>query len=86
MNIQGAQSAQPSTAYVRTLSLRLTAADYRRLRRFVLDQEEQSGCRLTHQTVLETALARFLDAEDADLSQRPIVTLTSAGQQRAAAD
>jgi hypothetical protein len=44
-----------------TLSLRLTAGQYRRLRRFVTAHEDQTGRRLTHQGVLEAALHDFLD-------------------------
>lgn len=50
--------------YVHTLSLRITNLDYRRLRRFVAAQEETIGRRLTHQAVLETALSRFLAAQE----------------------
>ncbi len=48
-------------AYVHTLSLRLTAAQYRRLRRFVTGHEDRTGRRITHQAVLEAALADYLD-------------------------
>jgi len=48
-------------AYVHTLSLRLTADQYRRLRRFVTGYEDRTGQRITHQAVLETALAAYLD-------------------------
>ena len=48
--------------YAHTLSLRLNADQYRRLRRFVAAQEEASGGgRLTHQAVIEAALADYLD-------------------------
>ena len=46
--------------YAHTLSLRLTAAQYRRLRRFVADQEEKTGKRATHQAIIETALNDYL--------------------------
>lgn len=42
--------------YAHTLSLRLTAEQYRRLRRFVADQEDKTGKRITHQAVIEVAL------------------------------
>ncbi len=48
-------------AYVHTLSLRLTGEQYRRLRRFVTAHEDRTGQRITHQAVLETALAEYLD-------------------------
>ena len=47
-------------AYVHTLSLRLTGEQYRRLRRFVTTHEDRTGQRITHQAVLETALADYL--------------------------
>ena len=46
--------------YAHTLSLRLTAEQYRRLRRFVIGHEARTGHRLTHQAVLEAALVDFL--------------------------
>jgi hypothetical protein len=46
--------------YAHTLSLRLTAEQYRRLRRFVASQEEKTGKRATHQTIIETALDDYL--------------------------
>jgi hypothetical protein len=48
-------------AYVHTLSLRLTSEQYRRLRRFVTTHEAKTDQRLTHQAVLEAALADYLD-------------------------
>jgi len=47
--------------YAHTLSLRLTAEQYRRLRRFVADQEEKTGKRATHQAIIETALDDYLN-------------------------
>jgi hypothetical protein len=52
---------QPEKAYAHTLSLRLSAAQYRRLRRYVAAQEDQTGRRLTHQAIIEAALADYLD-------------------------
>jgi hypothetical protein len=46
--------------YAHTLSLRLTAEQYRRLRRYVADQEEKTGRRATHQAIIETALEAYL--------------------------
>jgi len=43
------------------LSLRLTAAQYRRLRRFVAAEEDRTGRRLTHQAIIESALGEYLD-------------------------
>lgn len=51
-------------AYVHTLSLRLTDKGYRRLRHFVVEQEDRLGHRLTHQAVLESALYHFLDTQE----------------------
>jgi hypothetical protein len=51
-------------SYVHTLSLRLTSEDYRRLRRFVTAHEDRTDRRLTHQAVLEAALADYLDRND----------------------
>jgi hypothetical protein len=48
-------------AYIHTLSLRLTGEQYRRLRRFVTGHEDRTGQRITHQAVLEAALADYLD-------------------------
>jgi hypothetical protein len=47
-------------AYAHTLSLRLTAEQYRRLRRYVAGVEDRTGRRLTHQAVIEAALAEHL--------------------------
>ena len=47
-------------AYTHTLSLRLTDEQYRRLRRFVTGHEDRTGQRITHQAVLEAALADYL--------------------------
>ena len=47
-------------AYAHTLSQRLTAEQYRRLRRFVADQEDRTRRRITHQYIIETALDDFL--------------------------
>ena len=56
--------ATPATAagknYSHTLSLRLTADEYRRLRLYVRAQED-AGARVTHQHVIETALREYLD-------------------------
>jgi hypothetical protein len=52
---------QPAKAYAHTLSLRLSAAQYRRLRRYVAGQEDQTGRRLTHQAIIEAALSEYLD-------------------------
>ncbi len=48
-------------AYMHTLSLRLTAEQYRQLRRFVTTHEDKTHERITHQAVLETALADYID-------------------------
>lgn len=46
--------------YAHTLSLRLTAEQYRRLRRYVADQEDKTGKRTTHQAIIEAALGEYL--------------------------
>jgi hypothetical protein len=51
-------------AYAHTLSLRLTAEQYRQLRRFVTDHENRTDQRLTHQAVLEAALADYLSKNE----------------------
>ena len=51
--------------YAHTLSLRLTADQYRRLRRYVAAQEEQTGKRITHQALIEAALDTYLTKRDA---------------------
>jgi hypothetical protein len=53
--------AQEMRAYAHTLSLRLTADQYRRLRRYVAAEEDRTGRRVTHQGVIEAALAEWLD-------------------------
>jgi hypothetical protein len=52
-------------AYVHTLSLRLTSGQYRRLRRFVTTHEDRTNQRITHQSVLEAALADYLERHHA---------------------
>jgi hypothetical protein len=51
--------------YSHTLSLRLTTDQYRRLRRFAVAEEERSGQRVTHQAVIERALAEYLSSKGA---------------------
>jgi hypothetical protein len=46
--------------YAHTLSLRLTADQYRRLRRFVAAEEDKTGRRATHQAIIEAALDEYL--------------------------
>jgi hypothetical protein len=53
--------AAEKRAYVHTLSLRLTGEQYRRLRRFVTTHEDRTDQRITHQAVLEAALADYLE-------------------------
>lgn len=71
---KGAQAPEPARpqpapgtaakAYAHTLSLRLTADQYRRLRRFVAAREDATGERATHQAIIETALAEYLSREE----------------------
>lgn len=58
-----AVSAPSMKNYAHTLSLRLTADQYRRLRRYVAKREDEGGGRVTHQSIIETALAEFLDRQ-----------------------
>lgn len=58
-----AAPTQAPRAYAHTLSLRLTSDQYRRLRRYVASAEESTGQRLTHQAIIETALAEWLDRQ-----------------------
>ena len=46
---------------VHSVSLRLDADQYRRLRRFVNSHEDQTGQRVTHQAILEIALTEYLE-------------------------
>jgi hypothetical protein len=46
---------------VRSLSFRVDHELYRRLRRYVIDHEDQTGQRIEHQTILEIALAEYLE-------------------------
>lgn len=50
--------------YAHTLSLRLTAEQYRRLRRYAARVEDEGQGRVTHQSVIETALGEYLDRQD----------------------
>jgi hypothetical protein len=52
---------------VRSLSFRLDDERYRRLRRFVISHEDQTGQRITHQAILEIALAEYLERNDLPL-------------------
>ena len=62
------QAAAPAGAisaknYAHTLSLRLTAEQYRRLRRYVARREDEGHGRVTHQSVIETALSEYLERQ-----------------------
>jgi hypothetical protein len=64
----GSSAAPPTSGakgYAHTLSLRLTADQYRRLRRYVADQEEKTGKRATHQAIIEAALEDYLTGRSA---------------------
>lgn len=52
--------AAGGSGYAHTLSLRLTSEQYRRLRRFVADQEEKTGKRVTHQAIIQAAIDDYL--------------------------
>jgi hypothetical protein len=49
--------------YAHTLSLRLTADQYRRLRRYVARVEDEGQGRVTHQSVIEAALAEYMERQ-----------------------
>lgn len=53
-------AGEASKGYAHTLSLRLTADQYRRLRRYVANQEDKTGRRATHQAIIEAALDEYL--------------------------
>ena len=53
--------AREMKSYAHTLILRLTADQYRRLRRFVAAEEDRTGGRVTHQSVIEAAISEWLD-------------------------
>jgi hypothetical protein len=54
------ESKEPDRGRSHMVSLRLTREQYRHLRLLVLDVEEQTGRRLTHQLILQSILARYL--------------------------
>jgi hypothetical protein len=58
-------AGQEPSGYAHTLSLRMTAEEYRRLRRYVAAEEDRTGRRATHQAIIMAALAAFLDGEGA---------------------
>lgn len=43
-----------------TLSMRLTIEQYRRLRRYVMREEDRLGRRVSYQAIMETALDEYL--------------------------
>ena len=47
-------------SYAHTLSYRMTTEQYRQLRRFVAEQEEKTGRRVTHQAIIEAAVMQWL--------------------------
>ncbi len=49
--------------YAHTLSLRLTAEQYRRLRRYVARVEDEGHGRVTHQSVIEVALTDYIERQ-----------------------
>jgi hypothetical protein len=64
---KGTEPPSPATAadsgakgYAHTQSLRLTSDGYRSLRRYVAEQEEKAGKRITHQSLIENLLLTFL--------------------------
>lgn len=57
--------APGAKGYAHTLSLRLTADQYRRLRRYVAEREDKTGKRMTHQAIIEAALDEHLTKQGA---------------------
>ena len=55
------EDAQTGRKEVHAVSVRLDDEQYRRLRRFVTAHEDQTGQRMTHQAILEIALAEYLE-------------------------
>ena len=58
-----AEAAPGMKNYAHTLSLRLTAEEYRRLRRYATQREDEGGGRVTHQSIIEAALVEFLNRQ-----------------------
>ncbi len=54
------ESNEPDRGRSHIVSLRLTREQYRHLRLLVLDVEEQTGRRLTHQLILQSVVAKYL--------------------------
>lgn len=48
-------------AYAHTLSMRMSAEQYRRLRLFVVRYEDRTGRKITHQALMEKAVSEYLD-------------------------
>ena len=59
-----APAVQSAKNYAHTLSLRLTAEQYRRLRRYAARVEDEGQGRVTHQSVIEAALTEYLDRRE----------------------
>jgi hypothetical protein len=64
-----APSAEPNEPkgrpeYAHTLTFRLTAQQYRRLRRFVTAHEERTDHKLAHQAVLQAALLDYIQQHE----------------------
>jgi hypothetical protein len=55
------EDAKKRRGDIRALSVRLDDEQYRRLRRFVTRHADQTGHRVTHQAILEIALAEYLE-------------------------
>jgi hypothetical protein len=50
--------------YAHTLSLRLTAEEFRRLRLYIVRLEERTGQQASQQEILKTALAEYLTRKE----------------------
>jgi hypothetical protein len=54
------ENREPERGRSHMITWRLTRDQYRRLRLIVVDVEEQTGRRLTHQSILQSVLAKYM--------------------------
>jgi hypothetical protein len=53
---------------IRVVSLRLDNGQYRRLKRYISDYQDETGERVTYQAILEIALAEYLALNEPSLA------------------